>query len=142
MSSSSSSSVLTLIPCKHYGMNLCNCLTEEEKNAETHILRYHNMTDDECELLEHEHFEKNGYYQVEKPTWKYSCKCPYVKDDPFIQKVEELMKLANLKCTCITTEVCPLCKTILDMDKYDFKTDADTEYDRWITLFEYMCYMR
>ncbi len=123
------------IPCKHFSSNTCNCLTKEQK--EELLFRYHK--EKECNFDLPAHFEGNGYYPVRKPTWMYSCNCPYDEEDPFIQKLQMLSVFCNFVCRCTTMSTCKLCKSVLTIHETDI---YEKEHDKWTNCFKAMSCVR
>ncbi len=77
-------SVVSIL-CKHYSVNSCYCLTEDQKTNK--LFRYHNVK--ECKFKLHQDSLKKGYYLIEKPVWKNCCESPYESQDPFLLKIEK-----------------------------------------------------
>ncbi len=120
------------VPCNHLDIEFCSCLTEKEKNNDNVLLRYHY---DVCLKPEHLVFSKKGYYQVQKPTWNYSCTCPYEMTSDFVTKLNEICQISNLNCRCTTRFYCNLC----DLMDYIFYIAEEKkvfkEEKKWFHVF-------
>ena len=98
------------IPCSHQNKFQCNCLTEEQ--SENTLYRKHwasLCTFDECHG--HLYGRGNGFYVVDKPTWKHNCRVNLTPSE--IYYLEFFSKLFKLECSCTTAKMCKLCKNIV-----------------------------
>jgi len=129
------------IPCQHFSIQSCTCLSTNEKNDSNTILRYHWQTSD-CLNPNHVFFNKHGYYQVKKPIWKSSCSCPYAFNDVFLNQLEQICHLSGLKCECTTLFYCTLCRSMDDIFTYaeeekasELTRDVNKDYNEWYNVF-------
>jgi hypothetical protein len=121
------------VPCNHSDIEFCSCLTKKEKNNKNVLLRYHYR--DTCLKPEHLIFSENGYHQVQKPTWKYACFCPYKITNNFVTKLNKICQFSNLKCECTTRYCCNLCDL---MDYIFWSAERKQEFKeekKWFLVF-------
>ena len=102
------------IPCTCRSRHFCGCLTEDQ--TDNHIYRKH-WEDIWHDKNKHDEFNGlgNGYYKVEKPTWKYNCKLKLSVIESYF--VDFLCSLFKLSCECTTLNVCKLCKHLCPAKK-------------------------
>ncbi len=85
--------MVLFVPCQHFSIESCTCLSTDEKNDSNIIFRYHWQSTD-CLNPNHSLFTKNGYYQVERPIRKLSCSCPYAFNDSYLNQLERICHLS------------------------------------------------
>jgi hypothetical protein len=125
----------SFIPCNHYSVYVCDCLTQEQKTGL--LFRFHK--EKECNFNPHAIFQGNGYYPVKKPTWTNSCNCPYDEDDPFVQKVQMLSAFCNFNCKCTTFDICSLCRNMLLISDADIDEREDKKWSHCLEALSCVC---
>ena len=102
----------SFIPCPHNDYSFrCSCFANINIKQYLYLFHYDRLCTNKDYNNGHEMFKQNGYYKVERPTWKYNCNTPFGIE--YTTFTEKLCCIFDLTCNCTTDLVCLLCRFIV-----------------------------
>jgi hypothetical protein len=82
-----------------------------------------------CQTLEHNNFNTEDFYFIDRPTWVQHCNNPL--SEYGTKKLLKICEIFKLECTCTNETDCQLCFNITNQN---FDPLLFIDFDNYITL--------